>query len=494
MKTKRNSCGGKSAKRKKTHGNTCISSVLGRRFETPRDFVEFLLSPVPLDTFTNKHWEREPLVSHSRDGHAEFWAPLFGKDMFFALLKEKSIHFARDVAVCKYEDGKRTDFERQGRATEAKMRKLFESDKATMQIHQPQRWVDGLWESLEKLECFFGCLVGCNAYVTPPAAQGLAPHYDDVEVFIVQLEGEKCWKLYKPPVELPRSYSKNFDEAEIGLPTHQFTLKPGDLLYMPRGTIHQAWTPESSGTHSTHITISTYQNHTVGDCLKAVAPDLIDAAVDACVELRRGLPMQFLPHSRLSKAAVEAALEAVLNHVRKTQDVEPAAEDLVLDFMRTRLPPFGVDRRAISETTPEGKAPGVNDSVRFRYPSHVTYLLDSGGTTAEGEDGTAEEEASSYSLAEQPLQQQRGEKMVLLVTSMFNDREAHMVSTGGDEDEDDQDPEIAKFPLHFLDAIKTLCASKEFVCCKDLDLPSDEDRLLLLTTLWSLHLLDVQES
>lgn len=312
------------------------------------------------------------------------------------------------------------------------------------------------------------------------------------QVFIVQLEGEKCWKLYKPPVQLPRSYSKNFDEAEIGTPTHEFTLKPGDLLYMPRGTIHQAWTPESSGTHSTHITISTYQNHTVGDCLKAVAPDLIDAAMNSCAELRRGLPMQFLPHTHLSKAAVEAALEAVLNHVRKTQDVELVAEDMVLDFMRTRLPPFGVDRRAISETTPDGKAPGVNDSVRFRYPSHVTYLLDD-GTSAEGEDGAAEE-SSSYSLAEQPLQQPRGEKMVLLVTSVFNNREAHMVSTGGDEDEDDEDPEIAKFPLHFLDAIKTLCASKEFVCGKNLSLPSDEDRLLLLTTLWSLHLLDVRES
>ncbi|KAH9365601.1 hypothetical protein HPB48_021165 [Haemaphysalis longicornis] len=307
-----------------------------------------------------KHWEREPLVCHSRDGHAEFWAPLFGKEMFFGLLKEKSIHFARDVAVCKYADGKRTDFERQGRVTEAKMRKLFQDDKATMQIHQPQRWVNGLWEALEMLECFFGCLVGCNAYVTPPVAQGLAPHYDDVEA--------------------------------------------------------------------------------MGDCLKAVAPDLIDAAVDSCAELRRGLPMQFLPHSRLSKAAVEAALEAVLNHVRKTQDVEPVAEDMVLDFMRTRLPPFGVDRRAISETTPDGKAPGVNDSVRFRYPSHVTYLLDD-GTAAEGEDGTAEE-SSSYSLAEQPLQQHRGEKMVLLVTSVFNNREAHMVSTGGDEDEDDEVFEI----------------------------------------------------
>ncbi|KAK2089329.1 Ribosomal oxygenase 2 [Saguinus oedipus] len=34
---------------------------------------------------------------------------------------------------------------------------------------------------------------------------------------------------------------------------------PGDLLYFPRGTIHQADTPVGLA-HSTHVTISTYQN------------------------------------------------------------------------------------------------------------------------------------------------------------------------------------------------------------------------------------------
>ena len=32
------------------------------------------------------------------------------------------------------------------------------------------------------MESYFGCLVGSNIYMTPADAQGLAPHYDDVEV------------------------------------------------------------------------------------------------------------------------------------------------------------------------------------------------------------------------------------------------------------------------------------------------------------------------
>ena len=39
-----------------------------------------------------------------------------------------------------------------------------------------------MWQLNEALERLFGCLVGANVYITPPESQGLAPHYDDVEV------------------------------------------------------------------------------------------------------------------------------------------------------------------------------------------------------------------------------------------------------------------------------------------------------------------------
>ena len=33
-------------------------------------------------------------------------------------------------------------------------------------------------------------------YLTPPGSQGFAPHYDDIEAIVIQLEGRKHWKLY----------------------------------------------------------------------------------------------------------------------------------------------------------------------------------------------------------------------------------------------------------------------------------------------------------
>jgi len=35
-----------------------------------------------------------------------------------------------------------------------------------------------------------------HSYLTPPGSQGFAPHYDDIEAFVLQLEGKKRWKLY----------------------------------------------------------------------------------------------------------------------------------------------------------------------------------------------------------------------------------------------------------------------------------------------------------
>ncbi len=60
-------------------------------------------------------------------------------------------------------------------------------------------------------------------------------------MFILQLEGKKKWKLYSPPAsdELPREYSRDLDQDECGEPLMELELEEGDLLYFPRGTIHQ---------------------------------------------------------------------------------------------------------------------------------------------------------------------------------------------------------------------------------------------------------------
>ena len=75
-------------------------------------------------------------------------------------------------------------------------------------------------------------MVGANVYLTPPGTQGFAPHFDDVDVFLLQLEGKKHWRLYKPKEKdkLARFSSGNFKQEEIGQPCLETMLKAGDML------------------------------------------------------------------------------------------------------------------------------------------------------------------------------------------------------------------------------------------------------------------------
>jgi hypothetical protein len=86
--------------------------------------------------------------------------------------------------------------------------------------------------------------VGANLYLTPPGAQGLGVHFDDHCVFVYQLRGHKRWDVYPPLEQLPRLYSfktLSTDSIDKDSATH-YDLQEGDVLYIPRGFLHEART------------------------------------------------------------------------------------------------------------------------------------------------------------------------------------------------------------------------------------------------------------
>jgi hypothetical protein len=102
-----------------------------------------------------------------------------------------------------------------------------------------------------------------NAYLTPAHCQAVPAHADDRDVFIVQVHGRKRWTVYQTvPVPYPypheqvgKSETRPVPDAVSNGPVLlQQTLGPGDVLYMPRGYVHQAVScPDCC---SFHITIA----------------------------------------------------------------------------------------------------------------------------------------------------------------------------------------------------------------------------------------------
>eukprot|EP00035_Acanthoeca_spectabilis_P004802 m.107101 g.107101 ORF g.107101 m.107101 type:complete len:622 (-) comp12732_c0_seq2:1031-2896(-) len=111
------------------------------------------------------------------------------------------------------------------------------------------------------LEAAFEMSAAANLYHTPPGGQALELHYDPTEVFVLQLAGRKRWTVAAPLVPVPRKEDTILDSTLITLDAvdvlMDITMEPGDLLYMPRGTLHFATNPVDGGAApSTHLTLA----------------------------------------------------------------------------------------------------------------------------------------------------------------------------------------------------------------------------------------------
>lgn len=127
--------------------------------------------------------------------------------------------------------------------------------------------IEALWHPASELSDALGrsyLLPGFNLYATPPASVAFPPHSDDQDVFILQVSGKKHWSVYEAPIPAPyrqHQFGKPADKVGVhnevppGLnPLIETTLRTGDLLYIPRGHIHNASCDLEHG--SVHLTLT----------------------------------------------------------------------------------------------------------------------------------------------------------------------------------------------------------------------------------------------
>lgn len=260
-------------------------------------------------------------VKESGNNYKQRFDGLLSKTNIEALFSSQSVAYGRDVNVtnfCDTGDGEKRRItldqlpssNDQGDGSDpdyimAESNDIWAnySSGCTIRLLCPQKYNDQVHALLSTLEDEFGCMVGANAYLTPGGCQnqGFAPHYDDIDAFILQLEGYKHWKVYEPfskQETLPRESSRDFTEEEMKGrdPVIEVDLGPGDVLYMPRGWIHHANTIGNH--HSLHLTASAMQNWAWVDLLELIMPEALHAAAESetSTSLRSGLPRKFLKY------------------------------------------------------------------------------------------------------------------------------------------------------------------------------------------------------
>jgi len=123
---------------------------------------------------------------------------------------------------------------------------------ATLVFESLQRTHRPVGDLCRRLAHETGVPVGANAYLTPAHAQGFAHHYDTHAVLIVQTEGSKTWQLSPPIFPDPlehQPYRAAAAPAAWPAPFLEAVLRPGDVLWVPRGWIHNGFATDEPSLH-----------------------------------------------------------------------------------------------------------------------------------------------------------------------------------------------------------------------------------------------------
>ncbi|PWE18751.1 hypothetical protein DDZ18_03930 [Marinicauda salina] len=313
-----------------------------------RAFAE-LIAPVAPETFFTEHHERAPL--HLSGERSDRFSHLLSIAEIDRLLADEAFHdgelsMARAEPRVEPADYLLGD----GRVDKGAVARLY-GEGATLILPQLHRRVRPLAEFCRMLEAVFSAHVQTNIYLTPATAQGFQTHYDNHDVFVLQLEGTKRWRLYDSPAGVPfRGERFTPGQFAAGEPTAEFTLAPGDLLYIPRGLMHDA-VSEAAGP-SLHVT--------TGVLVKTWADFLLEAISEASLRtpgLRRSLPPGFA-RADFDRAAMEPAFRAALAEAGEAADFDAVFDLFVDNFLRSREPD-------IAGTIADGP-PGPGTRIRRR--------------------------------------------------------------------------------------------------------------------------------
>ena len=287
--------------------------------------------------------------------------------------------------------------------------------------------------------------------------------------------------VYKAPDEslvLPRYSSRDFAAGELGKPFWQGTLGAGDVLYLPRGMIHEASSLAES--NSLHVTISMNQRNNYFEFLTSLFSNALETSARDSVAFRKTLPRGLLL-SDSPEAVQEAVHDAFHEHLdrlmegvflrvnaqstmcRVGSDLGRRAPDSLShthtlardicqafsDFMLNRLPP-PPDARRFAPLDHATVSAGT--SVALTYPQSAYAELDVTGKTP----------------------------ALFVYHCLSNSRDLHQTLEGGEDEGDDADDRVEpqlEVPLECGPALHTLLSGRVLDLGED-DMASESMRVI----------------
>lgn len=291
--------------------------------------LEDLFAPCTEESFFDDYWQKKPLLQDT--GPADRFDGLIQRQDIDGLVATTSS--AAEASFMLTKDGKPLSSERflhaDGFADLAAIYEAYGKGYTLILTALEKRWPSvaklcrGLERSLVNHGVVLSRRVGANLYLTPAGTRGFDPHYDNHDVFVIQLDGAKDWKIYDSidpfPIERMRAPIPREQLPELSIAT---SLTAGQALYLPRGVFHEAAAAAES---SLHITLSLFPCTWV---------DLLARALPLDSNFRAALPR--LPSGAGGVDGDGTALgELFADHARafaSAKDLGAVAESMMADF------------------------------------------------------------------------------------------------------------------------------------------------------------------
>ena len=285
-----------------------------------------LIAPISKATFLAEYFERKPLIIRRED--STYYTDLLSlkvlEHTLTANVLPREMAFIAN-ATKQVDPSEYTTPD--GNGDPVRIFQQF-ADGGTIVFNQLQTIHPPLAALCRSLEREISCRFQTNIYLSPAKAQGFPTHYDSHDVFVLQVEGVKHWIVYNTPIELPfKGQPFRKDEMPRGEITMEFDLFPGDMLYLPRGVMHDAQTREGQTIHITLGALTTTWTELLLEAAAKVA--LTD------IDFRRSLPPGFAA-TGYDRTQAREHFKSLLTRLAEKTDFEGSLDHFADELVASR--------------------------------------------------------------------------------------------------------------------------------------------------------------
>ena len=204
--------------------------------------VTTLPGGMPADEFLRDYWQKKPLLI--RQAFADFESPLSADELAgLSLEEEVESRIVLEQGATPWEL-------RHGPFTEDDYRKLPERN-WTLLVQAVDQFVPEVAELLQAFRFLPSWRVDdvMISYAAPGGSVG--PHYDNYDVFLLQGQGHRRWKVGQPcDVDSPLLQHPDLRILSDFQQQDEWVLGPGDMLYLPPGLAHYGIAEDECMTYS----------------------------------------------------------------------------------------------------------------------------------------------------------------------------------------------------------------------------------------------------